>query len=90
MINTKNELISLQQEFDGHISLNESTDIATIPAIEAARRLAQTSTDTHTIVVPNNVETIWAGDGSGEWIPALVFVPNSEIQQSSEPLAKKQ
>ncbi|BEI26578.1 hypothetical protein [Vibrio fluvialis] len=87
MINTKNELISLQQEFDGHLSLNEATDIASKPAIEAARRLAQTSTETHSIVIPDNVESIWAGDGSGEWIPALVFVPNAEIQ--NEPVTKE-
>ncbi|NGZ66565.1 hypothetical protein G6Z92_06140 [Vibrio aestuarianus subsp. cardii] len=89
MINTTNELISFQMEFDGQISLNEATDIASKPVIEAARRLAQTSTDTHSIVIPNNVETIWAGDGSGEWVPALVFVPNEEIQRSNEPLTKE-
>ena len=80
-INSESELGALAAEFDGEVMLSNPTDIATMPAIAAARRLTQRSHSTHTIIVPDNVESIWSGDGAGEWLPALVYIPNMEINQ---------
>lgn len=73
------ELISLATEFKDDITLCNATDTASPQAIAAARRLVQHSFNDHCIVIPDNVQTIWAGEGSGEWLPAMVFIPNCEI-----------
>ena len=78
-INNENDFRSLQEDFDGEVCLSNPTDIASLKVIEAARRLVESSTSDFTIVIPNNVDSIWAGDGSGEWIPAMIFIPNRVI-----------
>lgn len=77
-INTKKELNGLAGEFEGEIEFKNPTAKADEKVIEAARRLAQLSCNTHTIVIPDGVDCMWAGDGSGDWIPAMVFIPNKE------------
>lgn len=78
-INSDTELEALAEEFDGEVSLSNPTDTAKLPAINAARKLVQQSTDDFTIVIPNNVQTLWSGEGCGEWLPAMVYIPNKAI-----------
>lgn len=78
-INSDADLEALAEEFDGEVSLSSSTDTATLPAINAARKLVQQSTDDFTIVIPDNAQTLWSGEGCGEWLPAMVYIPNKAI-----------
>lgn len=78
-LNTDDELVSLAQEFSGSIALADSTHKADSTLIEAARRLVQQSTSSYSIIIPNESESIESGEGTGEWLPALVFIPNNEI-----------
>lgn len=78
-INSESELSRLAEEFDGEVNLSNPTDLASLPVIQAARDLVQQSSDRYTIVVPDNVETLWSGEGCGEWLPAMVYIPNKEI-----------
>lgn len=78
-INDNDDLISLAQEFDGQVLLSNPTDIATLHTINVARNLVQQSTENFTIIVPDNVESLWSGEGCGEWIPAIVYLPNKVL-----------
>ncbi|MGK2231281.1 MAG: hypothetical protein ACI92O_000439 [Colwellia sp.] len=69
----------LSQELDGEVTLSNPTDIATLHTIKVARDLVQQSREKFTIVIPDNVESIHAGEKCGEWLPALVFIPNKVI-----------
>ncbi|WP_304634055.1 hypothetical protein [Pseudoalteromonas sp.] len=79
-INSDEELSSLASEFDGEVELSNPTDRASLKAINSARRLVQRSTDQFSIVIPDNVYSLWSGEGCGEWLPAMVYIPNKEIR----------
>jgi hypothetical protein len=79
-INTNDELNNLAEEFSDSIKLVGGTERTSMNSIIAARRLVQKSTDSYSIVIPPASRSIWSGDGSGEWVAALVFVPNHEIE----------
>ena len=79
-INCDEELPSIASEFDGEVELSNPTDLASLKAINSARRLVQRSTSQFSIVIPDNVHSLWSGDGSGEWLPAMVYIPNKEIR----------
>jgi hypothetical protein len=79
-INCDEELSSLASEFDGEVELSNPTDLASLKAINSARRLVQRSTDQFSIVIPDNVYSLWSGEGCGEWLPAMVYIPNKEIR----------
>jgi predicted signal transduction protein with EAL and GGDEF domain len=78
-LNCDDELSSLASEFDGEVELTNPTDIASLKAINSARRLVQRSTEQFSIVIPDNVDSLWSGEGCGEWLPAMVYIPNKEI-----------
>ncbi|MBD0788217.1 hypothetical protein HUO09_17820 [Vibrio sp. Y2-5] len=73
------DLNSVAQEFSGCITLSEATTKAGDKVISAARRLAQFSTSSFCIVIPDETDSVWDGEGAGEWVPAMVYVPNNEI-----------
>lgn len=77
-INTLSELEALAREFEGDVTLADDFEKAGDDTVRAARRLIQGSCRSHSTVVPDAVQSIPAGDGSGEWVPALVFVSNGE------------
>lgn len=79
-INCDEELSSLASEFDGEVELSNPTDLASLKAINSARRLVQRSTEQFSIVIPDNVYSLWSGEGCGEWLPAMVYIPNKEIR----------
>ena len=77
-INTPEELEMFALEFEGDIQIEQSTGKASDDTIAAAKRLVETSNNSCSIVFPVNVEVIEAGDGSGDWVPAFVFVSDDE------------
>jgi hypothetical protein len=77
-INSLDQLVELAKEFDGEVILSNPTDIAPMPVINKARDLIQQSNDEFTLVVPDNVQRLLSGSGCGDWLPALVYLPNKK------------
>lgn len=74
------ELEKLASEFANTVSIDGATyDKARPEVLDAARRLVETSTETHTILIPDNAQSIEEGHGGGEWVAALVYIPNNQI-----------
>ncbi len=52
-------------------------------SLHAAREVTQklmSDTGYNTpIVIPEKSFSVWAGDGSGEWVPAMIFIRNDQI-----------
>lgn len=79
-LSTEVELIASATELDGEVNLSNPSDIATMSIIASARSLIQYSTEQYSIVIPDNVESLWTGTECGQWIPAMVYLPNESIK----------
>lgn len=79
VINSEQDLRSLATEFINTLTVNEATHIARNEEVDAAIRLAERSSSTHSVLIPDEPHAIESGEGCGVWIPALVYVPNREI-----------
>lgn len=73
------ELAVLAQEFDGEVELSNPTQYATSHVINIGRSLVQQSNVNYSIVIPDNVQSLWSGEGCGEWLPAMVYLPNHSL-----------
>ncbi|WP_390241886.1 hypothetical protein [Vibrio sp. R78045] len=82
-INTPLQLVGIQEEFTNCLAVTcDNTLRLSKPVTNAARKLVQHSTKDYSIVVPDTIECVQAGDGSGDWVPALVFVPNEAVTET--------
>lgn len=78
-LNTESELTSFSEEFSGEIEASFHEGNASDLTVCAAKRLHQDSCWNSSIVIPNETPSVCAGDGSGEWLVAMIFVPHDEI-----------
>ena len=73
MINSNDELAALAKENKGTLTVNVDCDPANQALIECARDLVQIPRLHHSVIVPDDVQSIYTD--AGHWLPALVFVP---------------
>lgn len=78
-LNTETELNSFSEDFSGEIQAKFEEGVASELTVCAAKRLHQDSHWNSSIVIPNVTPSVCAGDGSGEWLVAMIFIPHNEI-----------
>ena len=82
-LHSEEELALMSEGFAEEVifySLSLDSDVAS--AVDAAKQLAQHSSSTHSVIIPDGAEAKKCEDGDGAWVPALVYVPNRFIGQN--------
>lgn len=75
---------SYREEFGEIVSLENPEPVSNGAVIAAVQKMKQLGISSQVSVLLDK-GSVWDGNGAGEWLPAMVFITNSEIENATPP-----